>query len=113
MIWKIENIEDNDDPIDKSIMENALEMVMSLSPGIRVSQTTCYQIIKLIKDAEREQGQGSKRNRNVRNLLREAYRLLSLMNCKRCSVPDKHKNTTVRRKTWAQNYLDESLSKLL
>lgn len=113
MIWKIENIEDNEDPIDKSILRNALDMVMSLTPGISVSQAVCSQVINLIKNAEREQRLGSSRNRKVRRLVREAYRLLDQMNCKRYSVPDKHENTTVPRKTWAQQYLDESLSKLL
>jgi len=113
MNWKIENIEENDQPVEKKILKNALEMVKSITPKTLNAQSKCSQITKLIKKAETEQGQGPIRNRSVRKSLREAYKLLSELESERRSSSDKQENTTVIGKSWAQNYLDESVNRIL
>ena len=37
MIWKIETIEENDQPVEKSILKNAMEMAKSLIPSSRTT----------------------------------------------------------------------------
>ncbi len=113
MIWKIEKIKENDQPVDKGILKNAMEMAKSLTPRTRNSQTKCSKVIRLIKKAEKEQGQGAVQNRSVRQSLHEAYSLLSQLESERDTTPAKHEKTTVKGKTWAQKYLSKSLSRIL
>ena len=113
MIWKIETIEENDQPVEKSILKNAMEMAKSLIPRSRNTKTKCSRVIRLIRKAQTEQRQGDIKNRSVRQSLREAYDLLSQLESERDSTSKKQERTTGKGKTWAQKYLSKSLSRIL
>lgn len=110
MIWKIETIEDNDQPIANKIIKNCKEMVASLEPSKSISQKKIYQITKLIDETEKLLKQGL--YRNGRNQLRGAYKLLDKMNCKRQSGSASFQTLSENKNNWVENHLKKSLSEI-
>lgn len=111
MIWKIETIEDNKGRIPFSIIENIRAMIASLEPNKRVSQEKLYQISKLVDTTDLLRRQGL--HRKARYKLREAYKILDEMNCKRYSGASRFENMTEKRKSWAENHLKEFYREIL
>ncbi len=111
MIWKIETITDNDQPVAKKIFKNIREMVKSLKPSKRVSQPKIYRITQLIDSAEKQHRQG--KYKDARNNLRIAYSKLDKMNCQRSSESSSFQTHGENKKSWSENHLEKSLSEIL
>ncbi len=111
MIWKIENIKDNDLPIDKKIIKNCRAMIASLEPDRGISQPRIYEVSKLVDRTERLQRQGQ--YRSARAELREAYRILDEMDCKRKSGASTFQTVKENKSSWTDNHLKKSLSEIL